>query len=215
MSRRVIFLAGLLLVLGGAVREMAAEPAVGPLANDLSYLRISGSASSDGDVAQALLTAGALVVDLRQVPADRCPHLMRALAEAGPRKFATFVLIGPSTPRDLAAGLAGLAFRPLILGIAGTRPAPDVAVAQTAEAEAAALADLGQGASLAGLISGRIEKERFDEATLAKDFANGSRDPRHPLSEPSPNASPATPPRPVDRVLQRAVQLHEALKAAR
>lgn len=214
MSRWVISLAGLLLFLGGALRAMAADPVVVPLADDLSYLRISGSAASDGDLAQALATAGALVVDLRQVPADRGTQLLKTLVEVGPRKSATLVLIGPATPPELADGLTRLALHPLTLGIAGTKPTPDVSVAQSAEAEAAALAELAQGTAVADLISGRIEKERYDEAALVKDFANGSREQRPPSAGPTAETA-AKPPRPVDRVLQRAVQLHDALKASR
>jgi hypothetical protein len=97
------------------------------------------------------------------------------------------------------------------LGVKGSRPEPLVVIAQTAEADRAAYAALKSGTPLAQLISGKIEKERFDEAALVKEFKNGNHDALPPGATTASDKESAAPP--VDRVLQRALHLHHALQA--
>mgnify|MGYP000984374420 CR=1 FL=1 len=65
--------------------------------------------------------------------------------------------------------------------------------------------------------TGKIEKERFDEATLVQEFNNGNPDAEPPpLPDPTqPKLNEAAPVKAplIDRVLQRAIQLHRALLA--
>ena len=76
---------------------------------------------------------------------------------------------------------------------------------------------LGQGTLPAILVTGKIEKERFDEATLVQEFNNGNPDAEPPpLPDPTrPKLNEAAPVKAplIDRVLQRAIQLHRALLA--
>ena len=75
------------------------------------------------------------------------------------------------------------------------------------------------GTPVETLISGKIEKDRYDEATLVQEFKNGNPE-AAPPQPPDPTAAkatdaPAKPPVLVDRVLQRAVHLHAARLALR
>ncbi|HKB56286.1 MAG TPA: hypothetical protein VKC51_01740, partial [Lacunisphaera sp.] len=107
----------------------------------------------------------------------------------------------------------------LTLGASGSLPAPKVIVQADAATDRRAYDALETGTPLATLISGKIEKERFDEATLVKEFKNGN-----PDAEPPPLPDPAAPKLAtalgktvplIDGVLQRAVHLHRALLALR
>lgn len=102
----------------------------------------------------------------------------------------------------------------LTLGAPGSAPAPNVVVQTAAAADRRAYDALETGTPLATLISGKVEKDRFDEATLVKEFKNGNPDASPPpLPDPTALKSAAAPEKLVpltDRVLQRAVHLHRA-----
>ncbi|MSU45657.1 MAG: hypothetical protein EXS42_00655 [Lacunisphaera sp.] len=87
-------------------------------------------------------------------------------------------------------------------------------VQTAAAADRRAYDALETGTPLATLISGKVEKDRFDEATLVKEFKNGNPDASPPpLPDPTALKSAAAPEKLVpltDRVLQRAVHLHRA-----
>jgi hypothetical protein len=79
---------------------------------------------------------------------------------------------------------------------------------------------LATGTPVTQLISGKIEKERYDEAVLVQEFKNGNPDPAPPpaldptAGKHSGTAEKAAVPL-IDHVLQRAVHLHHALLALR
>jgi hypothetical protein len=125
-------------------------------------------------------------------------------------------LVSPETPTALAAALAAPPRGVLTLGIEGSRPTPQVVVAQPADVDRRAYDAAEGGMTLESLIAGKIEKERYDEASLLREFARGVSDPAPPPA-PDPTTAPAAARAPVltDRVLQRALHLHQALQALR
>lgn len=188
------------------------------LGQGLSYQRIHSVADSEAALRKTVPGAGALVLDLRYATAsdDSSAALKTALAGRSPN-IPLFILVSPATPPALGAAIS--ASPALTLGAAGSLPTPKVVVQTDATIDRRAYDALDAGTPLAKLISGKIEKERFDEATLVQEFKNGNTD-AAPIPPPDPTvAKPAgapekEPPTPlVDRVLQRAVHLHRALLA--
>jgi len=190
------------------------------LGQGLSYLRVH----SPADSVKAAASSGALVLDLRYTTVDEtsAAELKSALA-ARPANAPLFILVSPDTPPNLATVVQQSST--LTLGIAGAKPAPKVVVKAEAAADRAAYAALEAGTVIASLISGKVEKERYDEASLVEEFNNGNLDAEPPPApDPTPPApgktevtkagdDPVKPALPTDRVLQRAVHLHRALLA--
>jgi hypothetical protein len=184
----------------------------------LSYLRIHSVADSEVALRQALPGDGALVLDLRYATAnDASAAALRSALAGRSSNVPLYILVSPATPPALGPIIN--ASPALTLGIGGSLPAPRVVVQPDATGDRRAYDALDAGTALAQLISGKIEKERFDEATLVQEFKNGNPD-AHPVTPPDPTApkpgdaaekEPPVPP--VDRVLQRAVHLHRALLA--
>ncbi|MBI3884898.1 MAG: hypothetical protein HY302_04115, partial [Opitutae bacterium] len=143
--------------------------------------------------------------------AESVAALRTALARRAPGA-PLFVLVSPATPPALADAVAG----ELTLGPVGTVPAPKVVVHTDAATDRRAYDAHESGMALATLITGKIEKDRYDEASLMKDFKSGNT-----AAEPPPGPDPTKPGAPekvptlTDRVLQRAVHLHRALLALR
>jgi hypothetical protein len=188
------------------------------LGQGLSYLRIHSVAESEAALRKAVPGAGALVLDLRYATAnDESAAALKTALAGRPASIPLFILISPATPAVLGPVIG--ASPALTLGAAGSLPAPKVIVQTDATTDRRAYDAADTGTALAKLISGKIEKERFDEATLVQEFKNGNPD-AAPIPPPDPTvAKPAgtlekEPPAPlVDRVLQRAVHLHRALLA--
>ena len=183
------------------------------LGQGLAYLRIHSLADSEKALRSAVPGTGALVLDLRYVAAGDEPldALRAALAGRGGPSAPLFILISPATPPAVAQAVSS----GLTLGAADMRPAPKVTVGTDAATDRRAYDAFEAGTPVEKLISGKIEKERFDEATLVHEFKNGNPTAEPPIppdpSAPKPAASPVE--RLVDRVLQRAVHLHRALLA--
>lgn len=185
------------------------------LGQGLSYLRIHSLAESGGALARAVPGANALVLDLRYATggAESAAGLQTALARHSANS-PLFILVSPATPPAIAQAVATA----LTLGAPGAVPAPKVVVQTDAATDRRAYDALDAGTPLAALISGKVEKVRFDEATLVHEFKNGN-----PAAEPPPAPDPTATKSPgaeanqplVDRVLQRAVNLHRALSALR
>jgi hypothetical protein len=205
------------LFLVSALLARAAAPV--DLAPDLGYLRVTGLDHGLADIGAALAVDRALVLDLRypQMGGATAAQVYQALARRQSHA-PLFVLVSPATPALLAEALAAAPVKFVTLGVADSVPAPQVVVTQTAAADRAAYDALAAGADLAALVSGKVVKERYDEAALMSDFRNGNTDaqpppPPDPTKEKTGTAAPANPAPPVDRVLQRALHLHRALLA--
>jgi hypothetical protein len=176
----------------------------------LRYLRIHSLAQSAHELSDALLKPGALVLDLRYVADEPAADALRVL-NSEPAKPALYVLVSPATPAAVA-GIITATPTPLVtLGIKDSRPAPKVIVAQSVNDDRRAYAALDQGTTLEALVSGKMEKEHFDEAELVKEFKSGNHD-AHPAEGDPDSATPA-PAHLTDRVLQRTLQLYRAQQA--
>ncbi len=184
------------------------------LGQGLSYLRVH----SPADPVKAAATSGALVLDLRYAAADdaSAAALTTALASR-PAGVPLLILVSPVTPPVLVPVIRQSPA--LTLGAPGSAPAPKVVVQTDAATDRRAYDAFEAGTPVDKLISGKIEKERFDEATLVQEFKDGNPDAAPPVP-PDPTVpraeAAAAPPAPlIDRVLQRAVHLHRALAALR
>lgn len=205
----------------------AVDDGVQDLGEGLGYVRIAQL-----DTAVVPPPARALVIDLRQATftAPAAVEKLKALlATDGPPRF---VLVSATTPPALLALLDARAPAVLTLGAASPALSPDIAVGTTPEEDRRAYEALVKGAPLAAVVRPSVEKERYDEAAMMRDHANGVPVPDSPppvdAAAPAPAAPPApaaeaTPgegadkakpaPPPVDAVLQRAMQIYQGLKA--
>lgn len=182
------------------------------LGQGLSYLRVEALGQSQAELGDALRRPSTLIVDLRYTAKDtEGLDALRALVRE-PASPKLYVLVSPETPRPIADVIGGAPSRIVVLGVPDSRPAPQVVVEQPRKEDRLAYDALAQGTSLADLISGKVDKERYDEASLVQEFKNGNHDARPPTG---PAAAASAPARPTDRVLQRAVHLHRALQALR
>lgn len=206
------FVSRLVLLLAALGSVPAAELA--DLGQGLAYLRVHSLADS----VKAAGAPAALVLDLRYATTDDAATaaLQAALARR-PASSPLFILVSPATPATLAPVISQSPA--LTLGLAGSQPAPKVVVRTDAATDRQAYDALEAGTPVDQLISGKIEKERFDEATLVEEFKNGNPDAAPPPAPdptvPKPDGAPEKPAVLTDRVLQRAVHLHRALLALR
>lgn len=200
----------LLLVLSLGAR--ATEPT--DLGKGLAYLRVPSLSTP-----LAKLRPTALVLDLRYVTTDQqSPATLQALLAQQPSGTPWFILVSPATPAVLAPIIT--ASSALTLGTTDSIPAPKVIVRTDPTADRRAYDAFTSGTPLAQLISGKIEKERYDEATLVKEFNEGIPEPQPPPAvdptapkptSPADKTAPAPAAPLTDRVLQRAVHLHAAM----
>ncbi len=207
---------GLILLLSAFCAPSSATELT-DLGQGLGYLRVNDYATVEKAVASNLLENRALVLDLRHAIAgdDEAARLATALASRQ-ASAPLFILVSPGTPPAFAAALTRPPANVLTIGIKESVPAPAVVVAQSTAADRRAYDALDTGVPLAALVNGRLEKERYDESSLVRDFTNGNRSPAPPAG-PDPTAARKTGEEPAphltDRVLQRAIQLHRALLA--
>ena len=202
-------------VAGLATASAAAPAAPTDLGQGLAYFRVHELAADAAALDAVLDTAGSVVVDIRYAKAG--PEDAARWEHALARHHGTgllCVLVSPSTPEALAGALRRGVGHCTTLGVDGSVPQPRVVVEQTPAADRQAYDALETGTPLASLLSGRIEKERYDEESLMNDFSNGNTAAEPPAPDPrATKDAPEKPPRLVDRVLQRALHLHQALAA--
>ena len=197
---------------GLALCSHAAEPV--DLGEGLSYLRVHSLGESAQPLEAALAGGRALIIDLRRATAipEDAAAFGAGLARRNSRA-ALLLLVGPDTSAPVAAALGQLPHGALTLGVDGAKPKPSVVVAQPADADRRAYDALDGGMKLEDLVNGKIDKERFDEASLVQEFKNGNGTAAPPPvpdpTKPAPEKAPVL----TDRVLQRAIHLHRGLAA--
>ncbi len=190
------------------------------LGDNLAYLRVHSLAEAMPELQVQLAEKHASVLDLRCATAtEESTTALRAVLTAHPADRRLFILISPTTPSSVLEMIGPFIHEKLItIGVAGSHPAPRVIVKTDAKTDRLAYDAFDHGTPIAELISGKIEKDRFDEAALVKDFKNGNSDAEPPsLPDPSqPDEVAAKKPAPLrDHVLQRALNLQQALSALR
>lgn len=201
-SLRSVLLA---LAFGGPL--VAGPDDVRDLGESLVYVRMERVTADSA----ALPAAPAVLLDLRYATGDdAAAAALQAKLRGNPAgRRLLLVLANPETAAPLRRILepAQLPARVLVLGRAGENFEPDIPVVFDAEAERSAWAAGGTG-DLTELITDNPGKIRLDEAAIVRRHQNGGEpDDRDPPAA-TTGGTPA-----VDRVLQRAVQLHRGLTA--
>ena len=214
-----------ILFLAVTAAARAGEPA--DLGSNLSYLRVHSLAEAAPELQPALAVKHACVLDLRYASAsDEAIAALRTALASHPADSPLFILVSPATPAGVTDVITPSGENKFItLGVTGSHPSPRIEVKTDAATDRAAYDAFDHGTPLTELISGKIEKDRYDEATLVHEFKNGNTDPEPPLApdptkpkNPVPpgktNELPANATEPLrDRVLQRALNLQQALLA--
>jgi hypothetical protein len=121
-----------------------------------------------------------------------------------------FILVNDATAEPLRQVLAGHPAGLLVIGIEGQSLTADVMVRQPAAEERQAYDAFDHGTSVTTLTTDNPDKQRNDEASLSHDRPSDVAD-RETASGDAATAKPAQPP--LDAALQRAIQLHRALRA--
>jgi len=195
----------------------AAAPA--DLGQGLLYCRVH---ALPADLPAASTGKSAVVLDLRYTMTDDTG----ATAFSAWLGFRTaihpvFILVNAGTGPALLHALAG---RPVPSGVVALGPplpafTPDVPLKISSDTERRAYDALDHGATIESLIVEKIDKPRYDEASMVKDHVSDSEQPApgdedDAAAKPdSAKDKPAPPPQLIDLALQRAVELHRALLA--
>ena len=205
------------------------------LGEGLSYLRVHAIDESAKGLTASLHEREFLVLDLRHAnTSTESADFLRTALGARSTKQPVFILVGPATPTAIGKILAAATGKCITLGVKETMPMPQVIVDQPADTDRLAYEALESGQPIAALISGKIGKDRFDEAELMKEFNSGNTN-AAPPPPPDPTAKPVVPAKSpaaakppasantgteptkveplTDRILQRAVHIHRALAA--
>jgi hypothetical protein len=205
-----------------ALAFVLAAPAVfaaapSDLGQGLLYCRVH---ALPADLPAANTGKSALVLDLRYATTD----------DTGATAFSAwlgfrnntqpvFILVNAGTGPAL---LHALAVRPAPSGVVAVGPSlpaftPDVPLKILPDTEHRAYEAFDHGTAMDSLIVEKIDKPRYDEASMVKDHASDSApspdDEDAPDKPDSAKDKPAPPPPLIDLALQRAVQLHRALLA--
>lgn len=231
----LVFACALALAFGSVCRaastvapatETPAKKAGSLLGPDLSYLRVHALPGDHAVLATAAAGAGTLMVDLRFAAANaEAADIFSGWLKSRARVSApVLVLLNTETSSALLAVFreGHLPAGVITLGIVSPGLTLDVPVDGTSAADRAAYDALEHGMTLEELVSPKIDKIRHDEAAMARERAAGvatteadDTSGAEADEKPAPAATPAAPAQPVDRVLQRAVQLQHALQALR
>jgi len=199
-------------LLSSAICTFLGASEVQELSPGLGYLRIHSIVQEREAIKEALHQSRPLVLDLRQTVDERdAGETLRSEFNSQTTKPLLYVLVSPATSVPVAGAIVASTTRLVTLGVKGSHPEPQVVVLQSADDDRKAYDALAAGTALADLISGKVDKERYDEASLVQEFKGGNHDARPPEAVSAGNAT--APARLTDRVLQRAVHLHRALQA--
>jgi hypothetical protein len=187
------------------------------LGQGLLYCRVH---ALPADLPAAATGKSALVLDLRYATADDTGvAALSAWLGFRPATQPVFILVNAGTGPAL---LHALAARPLPSGVVALGPplaafTPDVPLKISPDTERRAYDALDHGATIDSLIVEKIDKPRYDEASMVKEHASDSEpapDDEDAAAKPdTAKAKPAPPPQLIDLALQRAVQLDRALLA--
>lgn len=209
MNRFVHQLVLLLLACAGG---LSAAPVTHDLGQGLTYVRVA-ALPLDLPASQQVR---ACVLDLRSAAGDEAAALALAawLKFHAAERRPVFILANGETAAPLRAVLASdrLPAGALTLGRATAGFTPDIAIAVEPANEARVLALLAAGTPPADLLQENAGKVRYDEAVMVRELA-GKPSPAgtDETDAPSTAAKPTEPP--IDRTLQRAVQVHRGLAA--
>lgn len=204
----------LFLGLTGAAR--AAQPEPIDLGFNLAYLHIKSLADAAPTLLVTLSAQRPFVLDLRYATSDAAALAVFQTALAR-HPAPLFILLSAATPQEIIATVKQSTGAIITLSLASADAPAQIQVKADPGIDRLAYEALGQGTLPLTLVSGKIEKERFDEATLVQEFKNGNSDAEPPPlpdpTQPKLNQSALVKAPLIDRVLQRTIQLHRALLA--
>ncbi|HTQ29970.1 MAG TPA: hypothetical protein VMI53_02065 [Opitutaceae bacterium] len=164
----------------------------------------------------------ALVLDLRYVATDNAgATALAAWLSFHPAGQPLLVLVNADTSPALLRLLAAPSAPPGVVTLGPPQPdlTPDVPLNSSPATERRAYDALDHGATIESLTVEKIDKPRYDEATMVKDHVSDSAPPPDDGGDSDDAAAdpaakkPAPPPQLIDLALQRAIQLHRALLA--
>lgn len=200
-----------------ALLPLRAAPIERDLGQGLRYVRTT---TLPADLPAASLPAGPLVLDLRfAVAGDEASTALGAWLKfrASP-KNPVFVLLNRDTAPALIESLASPQ-RPagvITLGQPTHGFAPDFVVNVKEDEARRAFEALAANTPVEALVTENQDKPRNDEASIARALQQPPAEPADPEltdGDVPPPEKPAPAPTLTDRVLQRAIQLHRALRA--
>ncbi len=221
MNRTARFAFSFFAALAFSAVSLVAATLERQLPQGLAYFRANELPTDLPAVEKALATHPRIVLDLRVLAADdeNAAALRELLAQTPATPFVRLILLGEETSPAFLQRLERSPDGVITLAAENEHTKPDIVVATTAEADRLAYDAFGDGASLDRLLNcSAPQKIRYDEATLVRNHNNGlSRstmvedEPAAPVASNEPQ--PLAPPPNVDRVLLRAIHLHQALIA--
>jgi hypothetical protein len=213
LRRAALLLAGIAFCTSGH-----AAPVERDLGDELVYIR-THNVPEDLPTTMAA-KPHAYVIDIRYAhgTGDGATVLAGWLKFHASARSPVFVLTNSETAKPILHALsdresiAGL----VVIGIANGKSAPDLVVKQSASDERRAYEALEEGTSVAALTTDNPDKQRNDEASLARDRAPEA-DPDSDVTSPDSETLPATKPHgaPIDAALQEAIHVYRGLRALR
>lgn len=182
------------------------------LGQGLRYVRVHrlpGDLPTSGDA------PGSLAIDLRFSASEAggvealAAWLKFRTSPARP----TFVLCNEESDAAVRDALTSVKDTPglLTIGPAADHFEPDIVIDVTADEDRAAYRAFESGTSLPQLLAENADKVRNDEAALARERTPVAGSDQEAPAATDPVDSKANTPPPIDRVLQRAIQIHRGL----
>jgi hypothetical protein len=213
-ARAAIARCALLGVVMLGTRAVAAEPKPTDLGDGLVYVRVQTAAT---DLPPGESVRGhPCVLDLRFAHGDSVAATVLAswVSSHAANRSPIFVLVNGSTAAPLIAALTEHRISGLLsIGIEGQAFAPDIMVKESSDDERRAYDAFDHGVTIAALTTDNPDKQRNDEASLSHEHpSDATTDRDDGTVEPAAPIAKSSPP-PIDAALQRAIQLHRALRA--
>ena len=189
------FLCFLLALVFSTLAISARATELTDLGEGLSYLRVHVIDESTKGLTASLREREFFVLDLRHAnTTTESAALLHTALDGRATKQPVFILVGPATPTAIGKILVAATGKCVTLGVKEAMPMPQVIVDQSADTDRLAYEALESGQPIASLISGKIGKDRFDEAELMKEF-----NPLPPRNLPLQRSLPGQPPTELSR----------------
>ena len=223
---RLVLALGLLSLVASLYAATTPADRTHDLGQGLAYLRPATTEKSDTLSLLKTPATGSVVLDLRYFSSgENADAWLAAIKAFAAPKRICIVLVSPETSPALLSGLVGGLPGCITVGRNSPALGVNISVDTTAETDHQAWESIGQGKELAKLLTENADKPRYDEAVLAKEYADEVNGNAPPSADGADASSPAVktkptkgliPPAPlIDAVLQRAVHIHRGLLALR
>lgn len=210
LARRLVVAAALVWAAAAQAAPLARD-----LGNGLTYVRVH-AVPQDLPTDKTAENHGC-VLDLRyaQGSAEVAPVLEAWLKFRATPRTPIFVLVNGSTAPALFGALGHRDATPglLVIGVASQPFAPDITVSESATDERQAYDALEKGLSVSALTTDNPDKQRNDEASLARDRTAEPADADTSDTPTTATPSPKHSSPPLDAALQEALHVFQGLRA--